>query len=76
MSNPYGGNGGSPKHTPDDDENHSAIVAVAHRDPEAFLDLVDALDRLLSSGAGKEPFSPCTDPCPLCHPALWLANSG
>jgi hypothetical protein len=73
MTNPQNTNG---KHTPadKDDDYPGPLLAVAHRDPEALMEIIEAFRRLLAS-AGEEPFTPCTDPCPLCQPALWLTNS-
>ena len=75
MNTPHNGNGSTARHTPDGDEFPlSALFAAIHRDPDKVLDLVRALDRLLSE-AGEQPFTPCEDPCPLCHPTLWPADS-
>ena len=74
MTAPHSNNGSNGKHTADDGDYPKGIFAAAHRDPDGFLELIHALDRLLSSSA-EQPFLPCTDPCPLCQPALWLADS-
>ena len=50
-----------------------AYLLPSHRDPQAFFDYIHAMDRLLLSAGPR--FSRCTDPCPLCHPDLWLAKS-
>ena len=73
MNTPHNGSNGKPQ--PDDEEfPYPAIFAAIHRDSEAFLDVMRALERVLSRN-GQQHFSPCTDPCPICHPALWLADS-
>ena len=75
MNTPHSGNGSNGKPPTDDDEfPYPAIFAAIHRDPEAFLDYVRTFERVLRS-AGEQAFTPCTDPCPICQPALWLADS-
>ena len=73
MNTPHTGNGSNDNRSPDDEEfPYPAMFAAIHRDP--VLEVIRALERVLSSG-GEPPFTPCTDACPICQPALWLADS-
>ena len=76
MNTPNNGNGDPLRRNgngpPGDDfQIPEGILSAAHRDPDAYLEFVVALDRFIGS-TGERPFTPCTEPCPLCHPGLWL----